>query len=59
MNKKTAYIGLGSNLGDRREYIDKAIKMLTDTANTNIIGLSDIIETNALADSNQPDYLNT
>jgi deoxyguanosine kinase len=58
LNTKTAYIGLGSNLGDRREYIDKALKMLVDTSNSKIIGLSDIIETNALGDSNQPDYLN-
>lgn len=58
MAEKTAYIGLGSNLGDRKNYIDKALKMLAGAEQIELARVSDIIETAALARSNQPDYLN-
>ena len=56
---KIAYIGLGSNLGERRKYIDDAIKMLTQTEGIELVRTSDIIETTPLAGTDQPSYLNT
>lgn len=58
MPKKTAYIALGSNLGDRRAFIDKALKMLTENNSISVSRLSDIIETAPLGGANQPSYLN-
>ena len=57
-NSITAYIGLGSNLGDRQKYINDAIKMLNETDGIEITGTSDIIETAPLGGRKQPDYLN-
>ena len=54
----TAYIGLGSNLGGREDSIRAALKMLAETKAIEVTQVSDLIETAALADSNQPDYLN-
>ncbi|MDD5327139.1 MAG: 2-amino-4-hydroxy-6-hydroxymethyldihydropteridine diphosphokinase [Phycisphaerae bacterium] len=53
-----AYIGLGSNLGDRKSFIHKALKMLTETKDIEVVRLSDILETAPLGGANQPDYLN-
>ena len=58
-NVKTAYIGLGSNLGDRQDNIDRALVLLTKTENVRLLGKSEIIETSPLAADNQPLYLNT
>jgi 2-amino-4-hydroxy-6-hydroxymethyldihydropteridine diphosphokinase len=58
MSQTTAYIGLGSNLGDRKSFIDKAIRMLGETANLAISRVSAIIETQPLGDAKQPRYLN-
>jgi 2-amino-4-hydroxy-6-hydroxymethyldihydropteridine diphosphokinase len=56
---QTAYIGLGSNLGNRRKYIDTAFKKLSEVNRVELCRMSDFIETAALGDSSQPDYLNT
>lgn len=58
MAETTAYIGLGSNLGDRRSNIDRAVKMLTDSGRVTVDRLSDVIETPPLASTDQPEYLN-
>lgn len=58
MGETTTYIGLGSNLGDRRANIDSAVRLLADTAQIKVIRVSDIIETAPLASTNQPEYLN-
>jgi 2-amino-4-hydroxy-6-hydroxymethyldihydropteridine diphosphokinase len=54
----TAYIGLGSNLGDRHGHIRDALKMLAENKHIDVARVSDIIETPALAQANQPEYLN-
>jgi 2-amino-4-hydroxy-6-hydroxymethyldihydropteridine diphosphokinase len=54
----TAYIGLGSNLGDRKSFIHKALKMLTETKDIEVVRVSDLIETAPLGGANQPTYLN-
>ena len=59
METTLAYIGLGSNLGDRKANIDKAVKMLSQTKGIESVRLSDIIETEPLGQADQPMYLNT
>jgi deoxyguanosine kinase len=54
----TAYIGLGSNLGDRKNYIDEALKLINEAENVKLAGVSDIIETVALSSNEQPKFLN-
>lgn len=59
MAKKTkAYIGLGSNLGNRKTSIQNAVKMLAETENIKVQQVSNIIETAPLGKMNQPAYLN-
>jgi len=57
-NLTTAYIGLGSNLGDRETSIRGALKMLAQADHIEVARVSDLIETASLGDSDQPDYLN-
>jgi len=54
----TAYIGLGSNLGDREISIKRALKMFADAKQIELVRVSDIIETTPLAQADQPKYLN-
>ncbi len=54
----TAYIGLGSNLGDREKSIKSAVKMLAEAENIKVVRVSEIIETAPLGQANQPKYLN-
>ena len=58
MAETTAYIGLGSNLGDRKRYIDSALKMLAASRQIELGPVSEIIETEPLAKADQPKYLN-
>ena len=58
MVERTAYIGLGGNLGDRKSYIDKALNMIADAGQVELCRVSDIIETAALVSTEQPKYLN-
>lgn len=54
----TAYIGLGSNLGDSQALINRALKELADVDATTITGVSRVLKTESLGDKTQPDYLN-
>ena len=58
MVEKTAYIGLGSNLGDRKSYIDEALRIIAVAGQVELCRVSDIIETVALASTQQPKFLN-
>ena len=57
-NPTTAYISIGSNLGDREDSINGALKMLADTDNVQVARVSEIIETAPLGGVDQPNYLN-
>jgi dihydroneopterin aldolase / 2-amino-4-hydroxy-6-hydroxymethyldihydropteridine diphosphokinase len=50
------YIGIGSNLGDRNNNIDKAIKMIG--IEEKVIAISGVIETKPMYYNNQNDFLN-
>jgi len=54
----TAYIGLGSNLGDREGCIDKALKLLGEADGIEVCRVSDFIETRPLAGADQANYIN-
>ncbi len=55
----TAYIGLGSNLGDRVGFINKALENLDKTERITVAAVSRMIETRPLGDRAQGDYINT
>ncbi len=53
------YIAFGSNIGDRQGYIDAAIKELLSYDEIDVVSVADSINTKAVANSVQPDYLNS
>lgn len=52
------YLGLGSNLGDRKNYINRAISRLSSHAEISLLKCSTIIETEPYGKVDQPDFLN-
>ncbi len=54
----TAYIGLGSNLGNKDEHINNALKMLAEFPDIEVVRISELIETAPLGQAEQPMYLN-
>jgi len=54
----TAYIGIGSNLGDRRQYVESSVKMLAGAPELGFQRMSHVIETAPLSQDGQPKYLN-
>lgn len=53
-----AYLGLGSNLGDRRGYLDKARDAIGALSDTRIIAASSVLETDPVDFFDQPKFLN-
>jgi len=58
LESTTAYIGLGSNLGDRERTIRQALEMLGGNGSIEVTRVSDIQETTPLGQMDQPNYLN-
>ena len=56
--RHTAYIALGSNLGDREAYIQDAVKALKDIRGCQVKQISDLIETRPYGVTEQEDFLN-
>ena len=54
---QNAYVGLGSNLGDRAGYLLLAVRGMLD-AGLDVIRLSSIYETEPVEYENQPPFLN-
>src|SRR5687768_12432021 len=54
----TAYLALGSNLGDRLGYLRAAVEHLTRAPQVTVLADSPVYETAAVADAPQPAYLN-
>jgi deoxyguanosine kinase len=54
----TAYIGLGSNLGNRERSIREALRMLADNGSVQVARVSDLTETDPLGPVSQPKYIN-
>ena len=57
-SRHTVYLGLGSNLGDRQGYLDKAIEELGKDSAITVKKVSEFIETEPYGPVEQPDYLN-
>lgn len=58
LSRHTVYIGIGSNMGDRQAYIDKALSMLRETPGIGITAVSSIIETEPYGGVEQDPFLN-
>ena len=54
----TAYISLGSNLGNKEEYLNQAIKELGDTNDCFVTQISDFLTTKPYGITEQDDFLN-
>ena len=52
-----AYIGIGSNLGDRKEYLDMAVRGF-NRMDSDILKVSSYMETKPYGVTDQPDFLN-
>ena len=57
LNSHKSLISIGSNLGDRLQYIQQSIAVI-ESIPTKIISKSRILETKALEITDQPDFLN-
>lgn len=55
---KSAYLGLGSNVGNKRDYLDMAIKELEANKNIIVTKVSDFIETEPYGYTDQDHFLN-
>jgi len=53
-----AYLGLGANLGERRDTINRAVDILRQHHKIEVIQVSTLIETEAISVHPQPGYLN-
>jgi len=58
MSDIIAYIGLGGNLGDRKNHIGKAVRSLRETPDVSVERVSTVVETKPLGDAEQLKYLN-
>ena len=56
MNK--AYLGLGTNIGDREGYLRQACEILQNHTQINILKISNVYETKAWGYTEQADFLN-
>lgn len=55
---KTAYLGLGSNVGERLEQLESAIKILDNVEGVQVSQISSVYETEPVGYVNQPNFLN-
>jgi 2-amino-4-hydroxy-6-hydroxymethyldihydropteridine diphosphokinase len=53
-----AYVGLGSNLGDRRATLVRAIELLGERRGIEVVGTSSFLETDPVGFLDQPRFLN-
>ena len=53
-----AYIGLGSNIGDKRDHIEEALRRMQDDDDIRLCGISGLITTRPYGYEEQDDFLN-
>lgn len=56
--RSVAYIGLGSNMGDKKGYLDFAVKRLGEDKKSRVVGVSSYITTAPVGGVVQEDFLN-
>jgi 2-amino-4-hydroxy-6-hydroxymethyldihydropteridine diphosphokinase len=54
----TAYLGLGSNLGDRRQHLAEAVRRLYAGPALQVVKVSSVYESSPVGVTTQPDFLN-
>lgn len=54
----TAYLGIGSNIGDKEGYLDFAIDQLNEDKYTKVVNVSEYIVTEPYGDVEQEDFVN-
>jgi 2-amino-4-hydroxy-6-hydroxymethyldihydropteridine diphosphokinase len=54
----TAYIGLGANLGDRRQAIARALELIAGDPDLELVAVSTVRETDPVGYADQPRFLN-
>lgn len=54
-----AYIGLGSNIGDRERYLQEAVRLLQEHPEVRVMGKSGLYETDPVGFVEQDPFLNT
>ncbi len=55
---KTTFIALGSNIGDRRQNLDRAVALLHELPSTTLVEVSSYLETAPVGYTEQADFLN-
>ena len=55
---RRAYLGLGSNVGDRQEYLREAIRRVAGADGVNLLRQSRVYETEPIGITDQPEFLN-
>jgi 2-amino-4-hydroxy-6-hydroxymethyldihydropteridine diphosphokinase len=55
---RRAYLGIGSNLGDRVAHLQGAVRGLAATPGVTVVAVSAVYETAPVGGPSQPDYLN-
>jgi 2-amino-4-hydroxy-6-hydroxymethyldihydropteridine diphosphokinase len=55
---RRAYLGIGSNLGDRLQYLQLAVDDLAAADGVDVVAVSPVYETAPVGGPEQPDYLN-
>ena len=58
MGRETVFIGFGSNVGDRVDFCDRAVTLLTLLPHSQVIGVSMLYETEPVEFTKQPWFLN-
>lgn len=56
--RKEAYLGLGSNLGDRLDHLRRAVEELSAHPGIEVVDLSSVFETEFVGEGTQENYLN-
>lgn len=56
--RHTAYIAMGSNIGDKKMYLDTAVKEINESPFCHVYKVSDYITTKPYGYKEQPDFLN-
>ena len=56
--KKKVFLSLGSNIGDKRNNLEKGKQLLIENSNVNLVRTSPIYKTEPMYNKNQESYLN-
>ena len=55
---RKVFISLGSNLGDRLQYMQRAVGAITQLPSTKVSTISSVYETEPVGEKNQPEFYN-